>query len=265
MNPFYEVRKNDFTVKNNLSEVNFNSHIHSDIEILYIQKGSQHIIINNKTYEVKENEMAVIFPNILHSYFRVSKSSRAIDAILIICSKRFYRNFFPDMTDSIPLNPIIEEKSIHPDVKYAFNHIINSFHNNLKIGWIIIIMTHILSFMNLSKTKKQPIIDMSYKVISYVNEHFTEHLTLDLIAKELSVSKNYVSRIFSEKIKMNFRRYLAILRAEYAAKLIRTTDDKFTVISEISGFESLSSFNRIFHEIYGLSPREFRKNIIKKN
>ena len=41
------------------------------------------------------------------------------------------------------------------------------------------------------------------------------------------------------------------------------TDDKIITVAENSGFQSVSTFNRVFHDIYGMSPRDFRSNITK--
>ena len=60
---------------------------------------------------------------------------------------------------------------------------------------------------------------------------------------------------------MNFRNYLGALRSEYAANLLRTTEDTMTDICGKAGFDSQRSFNRIFKTIYNMSPREYRANM----
>lgn len=263
MNAFYEVRKKEFSVKNNLYEVAFHPHIHSDIEVLYMREGAQHLYIDGKSYLLRAGEAAVIFPNIVHEYSREEISEPVINEILIICSKKFYGRFFPDMTESFPVNPIVKADQISTDAAFAFSCISPELSMNLQISWVVIILSRLLESLDLSTGKRAPIEDISYKIMTYIEKHFTEPLDLKIIADELSVGENYVSRIFSRKIKMNFRKYLGIVRAEYAANLLRTTDDKIITVAENSGFQSLSTFNRVFHDIYGMSPRDFRDNIQK--
>ena len=263
MNQFYEVRKSEFSVKNNLYEVAYSPHIHMDIEILHMRKGSQHLMIDGKSYLLKQGETAVIFPNIVHEYYKENISVSGVDEMLIICSKKFYGRFFPDMTDSFPLNPIIAKEELSPDAKYAFESISSSLSKNLQIAWTVIILSRILESVNLSQEIHAPIEDISFKIMKYIEEHFTEPISLESIANELCVAETYVSRVFSKKIKMNFRKYLGIVRAEYAANLLRMTDDKIITVAENSGFQSVSTFNRVFHDIYGMSPRDFRDNITK--
>ena len=238
---FYEVRRKSFSVKNNLETVSFGDHIHSDIEILYMRSGSQSITVEGNEYIVGEGETAVVFPNIRHSY----------------------KSFCPDLSEFVPQHPVISAKDMPSDAKYAFGAIDKSQSNDVRLAWIVIILSQIIENLTLTHKNPFPIEDMSYKIVSYIDENFTQPISLQSVAEALSISKSYVSRIFSEKIKIDFRQYINVLRAEYAAKLIRATEDSLTVISENAGFNSQSTFNRVFRSIYGMTPREFRNNIDK--
>jgi YesN/AraC family two-component response regulator len=259
MLPFYQLSKKECSVYHNLNEFVYNSHIHKDIEILYMRAGQQKIHVNDEAYTVHTGEAAIIFPEQIHDYVR--EEVNAADEIIITCSPDFYRHFFSDMSNKIPVNPIIPKQCIHPDAVYALEHIKKWDSFNAHIGLAILIITRLLEFIELKQTPKLYVEDISYKLIAYINGNFTQPLTLESVAKTFSINKNYVSRIFSEKIKVNFRKYVGLVRAEYAANLLKTTDDKIATIAEYAGFESQRSFNRIFREIYGISPVEFRNNI----
>ncbi|MFR1499641.1 MAG: helix-turn-helix domain-containing protein, partial [Monoglobus pectinilyticus] len=69
------------------------------------------------------------------------------------------------------------------------------------------------------------------------------------------------SRVFSNQIKVSFRTYLNVLRTNHAASLIKISDDNLEDIATDSGFESTRSFYRIFKDIYGVSPSQYRKMI----
>ena len=75
----------------------------------------------------------------------------------------------------------------------------------LQIAWTVIILSRILESVNLSQEIHAPIEDISFKIMKYIEEHFTEPISLESIANELCVAETYVSRVFSKKIKMNFR------------------------------------------------------------
>lgn len=258
---FYEVRQKSFSVKNNLEEVSFGAHIHSDIEILYMREGSQRIEVENKEYTVQAGEAAMIFPNVKHSYIKGTEPVRKTDAVLIICSGKIYKSFFPDLSEFVPQTPIIPARNVSRDARYSFGAADKTQNRDVQLAWIVIILSEMVGQLTLTHRKPFPIEDVSYKIVRYIYEHFNEQLSLESVAAALSISKSYVSRIFSEKIKMDFRRYLSVLRAEYAIKLMRGTSDSLTVIAANAGFNSQSSFNRAFREIYGMTPREFRRNM----
>ena len=107
-------------------------------------------------------------------------------------------------------------------------------------------------------------ISNEYKIISYIEEHYRENITLDTLSKELYINKFTVSKIFSEQIGVNFRTYLGIIRSNIAAKLIRSTNDSLENISTMSGFSSVRTFDRTFYNNFRITPREYRKKLIIK-
>lgn len=259
MLPFYQIQNSDLTLKHNFREIKYDLHMHKEIEILYMREGSQKIHIDNEEYIVRKGEAAIIFPEQLHDFVRESKEPT--EEIIILCSPNFYRYFFSDMSDKVPLNPILKKEEIHPDALYSLEHIEINDPFTAQLASTIMIITRFLEYIDLKVTKKIYVKDISYRVMEYIKEHFVQDLSLESIAEEFSVNKNYISHIFSHKFEINFRKYLGLIRAEYAATLLRTTDDKITTIAENAGFESQRTFNRIFREIYSVTPMEFRKNI----
>ncbi|MFS0869163.1 AraC family transcriptional regulator [Paenibacillus xylanilyticus] len=259
MLPFYEIRKDDFTIFRNAKSIAFPAHMHGAVEILYIFSGTQCIEINDVSYEIKQGEAAVIFPDMVHRYYKSGQENAS--ATLLIINPKVFDGIFPDFINLQPANPVIPKKYVHKDAVYALKKIRKEDDYAIKLGWAHIIMTHLMRQINLEQRQRIPVTDMSHKIIEYLANHFTEPLSLDSLAAEFNVSKYYISHIFSKRIQMNFRNYLSMLRVEYASKLIRTTDASLTTISSSAGFESQRTFNRVFQAIYGITPREFRNNV----
>lgn len=81
-----------------------------------------------------------------------------------------------------------------------------------------------------SENKADSVDKLVEKIILYISKNIKNDITLDVLAKEFSVSRYYISRIFSNTIKMSFSNYISLIRAEYAAGSIRSTDDSITNI-----------------------------------
>ena len=104
-----------------------------------------------------------------------------------------------------------------------------------------------------------------YKYFAFLMENlglessFTESITLDDLAEHLNISKYHLSRSFPERIGCGLNAYINSLRADHAAMLLASTKISVTQVGFDSGFESSSTFFRTFKELYGTSPKQYRK------
>ena len=72
------------------------------------------------------------------------------------------------------------------------------------------------------------------------------------------ISRDYFSRIFKNVTGMNYNKWLNMIRLEKATELLANQEMTLTEIAMQSGFQSISSFNRVFREEKGMSPDEYR-------
>ncbi len=257
--PFYEIRKTELTVKHNTYEVKFPEHLHQYIEMLYVYKGTQHITIDDIDYAVNEGELAIIFPNIIHSYYRAVKKDA--DELLIMCAPKLLGSLFPSFKNYRPKNPIVPKSKVDEETLFALTHLNPNNNFEVKFGYVCIILSNIVNSLILNNESRLPLQDISYKITEYIENNFTNDITRESLAKVFNVNIYYISKIFKETFKMNLRSYLGLIRSEYAATLIRTTNRTLTDIALDSGFDSIRTFNRVFKKIYGISPTDFKNNI----
>ena len=96
-------------------------------------------------------------------------------------------------------------------------------------------------------------------VRSYIFRHYAEPLTAKKLAALVSVTPNYLCRMFRSAEGMSFRTFLEITRLERAAALLRGTDKTIRAVAGAVGFHSASYFGRRFRETFGLTPTEYRR------
>ncbi len=96
------------------------------------------------------------------------------------------------------------------------------------------------------------------KAIDYLEEHFTERVTLEEVACAVFLSPNHFSKLFSDMNGMTFSDYLARMRVDKARRALTDTDKTVTQIAIECGFSSFSSFSRNFKRVCGCTPSEFR-------
>ncbi len=94
---------------------------------------------------------------------------------------------------------------------------------------------------------------------SYIAENCESELNLDAVADHVGFSSCYFSRIFKQITNYSFVEYLTIQRVKRAQTLLADTNVPITEVSYLSGFKSISTFNRVFKQHKGCSPSEYRK------
>ena len=99
------------------------------------------------------------------------------------------------------------------------------------------------------------------RALTYMEQHYRDPLTLDLVAAEAHLSPNYFSQLFHEWVGVTFQQHLQVLRARFASSLLRATDMPVTDVCHSSGFRTLSHFERAFKVHFGVSPSKWRRDL----
>lgn len=95
--------------------------------------------------------------------------------------------------------------------------------------------------------------------MNYLYENFSEHIDVDTIAGDLYTTGSVLRSHFRDYLHTSCKQILALFRVRYAESLLTTTDLPIVDISIESGFSSDRTLGRVFAEINGMSPGEFRK------
>ncbi len=96
-------------------------------------------------------------------------------------------------------------------------------------------------------------------------KHYHEVLSLEEIIQVAHLSKNYFTRLFKTYTGMTFKQFVTMIRLQKSRECLEETDDTIVDIAYLSGFNSVKTFNRVFHKHMGCSPSTYRKCISEKN
>lgn len=103
-------------------------------------------------------------------------------------------------------------------------------------------------------------INLVSQIVSYINSHSHEDISLERIAKELYVSKYYLSHEFSRQTGTSIYRYVILKRLMNAKEMLSAGQMPGEVYKHC-GFHNYTNFYRAFKAEYGISPREFVEKI----
>lgn len=96
-------------------------------------------------------------------------------------------------------------------------------------------------------------------VKDYIDMHYRQKITLDLLAEKFFINKFYLTRIFREQFGLTISTYLLQVRITHAKRLLRFSDLSIEKIAVECGMADANYFARMFKKIEGISPGEFRK------
>ncbi len=94
--------------------------------------------------------------------------------------------------------------------------------------------------------------------LEYIKKNYMTSFSMDYLAELCGLSPTHFRRIFNLAMGRSPLEYLNTVRINKACYLLRSTEDSILNISEDVGFHSISSFNRYFSRMIGMSPREYR-------
>lgn len=97
-------------------------------------------------------------------------------------------------------------------------------------------------------------------VLDYLDENFSESISIDQLCSALFISRYYLMRIFKQETGKTIHEYLTEQRVKTAAGLIRNGFPIFDII-EMVGYSDYSLFYRNFCKYMGVSPKEYQKQI----
>ena len=104
--------------------------------------------------------------------------------------------------------------------------------------------------------EQQSFIDES---VRYIQKHFKERLTLQMVASRVYMNAQYFSRVFKRETGVTFTEYVNTMKIQYACKLLETTNYPAYRISSECGFTDPSYFNRVFFAQMHMTPKKYKK------
>lgn len=223
-------------------------HCQKSFEIVYVEQGMMEVEIHEQIHTVPAGHCAMILPFQIHS-FRTPVSSVITIAI-------FSTDFIPDFSEIAkakePLNPVApfapEELDViaRPERIYGRKAVLYRRCAALE--------------QNGFRNAAHPIdAALTTRIMSYIQEHYLEDISLAQLALQLGYSYNYLSSYFKKYLGRSFSEYVNVFRGEDAARLLRNTSIPLTEVASRSGFSTIRNFNLVFKAQFQMTPSNYRK------
>ncbi len=254
-------------------------HIHSSIEVLYIQSGTFEVFANDTRYQLcagdlfllrKHSAHAVnvlsagsyyvikIHPSIL-SEFAAWENASAFELFFSLNSGEqkclWHKNDLEASRLITPLSDIICDLDTQDLLSFTSL--------KLNVGRLLVALMRSsyekrpsnFEFMKLGSS----VIGTIHRAIEYINLHYSENLTTRDAAYALNLSYAYFSGCFSKVTGVSFKEYLNQTRINHAKSLIINSGLSVSQVGQKVGFNSASHFILEFRRRTGMTPLEFHK------
>ena len=256
----------DFHVWNHLET---SLHTHKDYyELFLVTKGPIKYYVNEKTILLKSKDMSIVRPYDKHKFFYMQDSHTQHINLAVDCE---YFNYFtniisPTMKDTINSadNYIIFQTS---DEQFAYmnylKRVINTIpydQTQLRTANLNLLLFNMLSIYNtFSFTKNDAYPQWFSALLNEITKpHFIDKSVNDMY-DICHYSSPMIIKAFKDYLNTTPVKFLTNLKMTYAKNLLTDTDYGTLDICAKIGYSSLSHFNHVFKDYYGVSPSACRK------
>lgn len=251
-------------------------HMHTDIEILQVLEGSLHVRTRQEEYDMESGDVALFNANEVHS-FR-SNQLTPCTLLLLQLDPAFCSSHYPQIYNLHFLHSNLRKvlpEHILADVQNSCFHVGYHYFGQLPgfsfrclsdlnrlMGLMVVFIPHkILSDDDyLAQMESDARIS---RILQYIHQHYKEKITLNEIARQEHLSFSYLSHMLKDALNQPFQKYVNRLRFEHALFLLQNTNMKIIHICNESGFSDSKYLNRMFLEIFGLTPKAYRYEYMK--
>ena len=106
----------------------------------------------------------------------------------------------------------------------------------------------------------EKIVEKVMPALKYIDTHYSEQITLDYLSRVLNLNSSYFCRLFKKATHSTFVEYLNFVRICKSEKKLSSSKESIAEISLNLGFSSVSYFNKVFKNIKGCTPTEYKKS-----
>ena len=271
----YEVTKSE---KNE-----YKGHFHNLMEIAVCRSGSGEVIIDEKRYTYKKDDMIVIPRNFPH-LIAADPEEKSFWEYIYVKPNTLVENIYQAdkrkkdwFMENVEPRAFLKSKEDEPELFAEINLIMDQcrrrgyqFRKSVN-GLLFVLFIEIIRINQkecekpeYSKELNAQKVEILGAALEYIEVNFAKDLRTGDIARSLYVSETCLRRLFAEICGVSPMQYAKIIRIEKACELLENNKININQIAYKVGYTNISTFIKNFKEVTGKTPKDWRQNIRQK-
>lgn len=217
-------------------------HFHQSIEISYMLSGKTDFHIGSECFHLEKGQITFVPEYYVHYAHKPDSFDESAKAAVLIVPKKYYEEFAAATGNAAYL--YLDDKRKNARI----GKLITELADGIDDMSDLLIKAYTNMIFGLIARNYRPVglehsnNDLMLKIVQYIDLHYKENLTLDVLANEFGYSKYYFSRLFNRSFSCNLSSYVNSVRARAVSE--NSGGGKKTEIIIKSGFNTLSSYYR---------------------
>ena len=239
----------------------FKGEAHSMYELTYVDRGQLHCVVEGNGFTLKQGQLMFFTPNQWHmQYTDLNVTARfltvAFDFESDLPMSLANRVFDLSSAEAVYLKQLLNEIDVSDDYSSDF------IRSNLKL----LLLSVLRDSGGRKKRLKTPLALRNENIIvsrtlQCISEHVYDKLSVDSVAKEVSVSTSHLTALFHRQMGISPGEYIRRVKLDESKALIREGKMNFSQIAAALHYSTIHHFSRQFKDNFGISPSEYAKSL----
>lgn len=236
------------------NDLTFNRHVHRGVEFICATDDLCTVYYANNEYRLRRGDILFIHSGQEHSIVDEGNN------VCFFIPVRYLEHYSKQTENCVPENCYLRAERCRElyDLVIQAKVCEGNKNETLMHGFANFILGKVLEQIRFVPIKSEIIhdFDLVSKICSYINDHFREEITLELLAKEFFYNKYHLSKMFDRELQCTLKEYVNDVRLDRFVKEFRQDKSMECQIFEC-GFKSRQTFYRVFKRKYGVSPNRY--------
>ncbi len=252
---------------NNPKQSDFPMHAHADYELLYFLSGDITYLVEGNTYTPQPHDILLF--DIAETHKVIVNSNKPYERLVIQMDKNIFYGidteealFLPFTNKKLGENNIMHPSDFKDDFwKKCLNRLSNADpYNKIDVITFLLPLLNEIKQNRIQISKSTKNVSLQSMIVQYVNDHLTQEIIPEEIAKHFFISRTALYSIFKQATGTGVHNYITVKRLIMAQSFLKH-GEKPTKVYEKCGFKDYSTFYRAYKTHFGVTPKSLKNKI----